>query len=102
MIHNYHTFITDRFINIVLATFFIAGALSQGTTFQTPDILTISYIKSGLFLDCEQQLREVVGTIGVCSESACTALETSANIDPSDSFSNMNGNGGDFDKWTRT
>ncbi|CAG8560684.1 41770_t:CDS:2, partial [Gigaspora margarita] len=71
------------------------------STFQTPDVITISYIKTGL-TDCEQQIKSVPGVpcdFIVCTniKEACTALEWSANIDPPDAFLE-----GYFDRWAIT
>ncbi|CAG8528343.1 13131_t:CDS:2, partial [Dentiscutata heterogama] len=98
-----------RNIAIILVIFFVTGALSQGTTtFKTPDVLSISYIKGGNGLtDCIPQLRskllktscqldpETCGKI----DQACDLLVGTANDDPPDSFSNMNYYGGDFASW---
>ncbi|CAG8737600.1 460_t:CDS:2 [Gigaspora margarita] len=108
-------------ISIILAISFVTGALSQDTTFQTPDVLSISYIKKGL-ADCEQKLKaeKEIPCIPVnpdplkipilpvdpaplkCDNQngACALLRLTANDDPPISFSNMNSNG-DFDKWAR-
>ncbi|CAG8831294.1 27582_t:CDS:1, partial [Racocetra persica] len=61
--------------------------------FQTPDVLTISYIKNNPnFYDyCDQQLEDVVGIDEYHSFTACKGLSDSANNDPPTNFSNMNG-----------
>ncbi|CAG8736121.1 18608_t:CDS:2 [Dentiscutata erythropus] len=106
--------------------FFAMGALPQGTIITTPDVLSIPYIKKAL-TDCNQQLinaknlvtpQELRGDNGcffapfpeqfnpytmICPDidTACCALTLTDNDDPPDSFSNMNGKGGDFDVWAR-
>ncbi|CAG8786162.1 21816_t:CDS:1 [Gigaspora rosea] len=50
-------------------------------------------------------MNDVVGINGTegytLRKLACEALKLSANDDPPTSFSDMNGIGGDFDKWAR-
>ncbi|CAG8730575.1 11930_t:CDS:2, partial [Racocetra fulgida] len=91
---------------IILVTFLLQGALSgNAVTFQTPDVLTISYIKNdpNFYKYCKQQLKNLVGIRdeGI-SNVSCQALGYSANDDPPRSFSNTKDNGGDFDKWARS
>src|SRR5437773_8205098 len=68
--------------------------------FSTPYILSISYIKGGLEFvkNCVIELTKV----GILNYAVCDALQASSNNDPPDTFSNMNDNGGDFDKWARS
>ncbi|CAG8476093.1 24344_t:CDS:2 [Cetraspora pellucida] len=88
---------------IILVTFLLQDILEEiAVTFQTPDVLTISYIKNNLnFFDyCNKQLNDVVEGYAQ-RKLACGALKLSTNDDPPIFFSNMNGIGSDFDKWAR-
>ncbi|CAG8792694.1 9826_t:CDS:2, partial [Dentiscutata erythropus] len=75
--------------------------LGNTVIFQTPDILTISYIKNNpnFYNYCDQQLEDVVEIDECHSFIACKGLSDLANNDPPTNFSNINGIGGDFDKW---
>ncbi|CAG8619874.1 19719_t:CDS:1, partial [Gigaspora rosea] len=87
---------------IILVTFLLRGTLSGNeVTFRTPDVLTISYIKNSpnFYDDCIEQLKDVGNLIS--RRVACEILEWSANDYPPTNFSDMNGIGGDFDKWAR-
>ncbi|CAG8854060.1 45078_t:CDS:1, partial [Gigaspora margarita] len=91
---------------IIILVTLLQGALSgNAVIFQTPDVLTISYIKNDPNFSgyCDKQLKDVVGINDWYSrKKACKALELSANNDPPASFSDMNGISGDFDKWARS
>ncbi|CAG8814156.1 12722_t:CDS:2, partial [Dentiscutata erythropus] len=81
---------------IILVTFLLRDMLGGITvTFQTPDVLTISYIKNNpdFFDYCDKQLNDVVEGYAL-RKLACGALKLSANDDPPTSFSDMNGIGG--------
>ncbi|CAG8765441.1 52_t:CDS:2, partial [Cetraspora pellucida] len=75
----------------------------NGIIFQTPDVLTVSYIKDqpNFSMYCDKQLKDI-GISLVSRTTACKVLKDSANNDPPTSFSNMNSIGGDFDKWARS
>ncbi|CAG8518652.1 4021_t:CDS:2 [Cetraspora pellucida] len=88
---------------IILVIFLLQDTLGGITvTFQTSNVLTISYIKNNpnFFDYCDKQLNDVVEGYAL-RKLACGALKLSANDDPPTSFSDMNGIGGDFDKWAR-
>ncbi|CAG8477452.1 13144_t:CDS:1 [Dentiscutata heterogama] len=111
----------NRVVFFILATFFINEALLQGTTFKTPDVLTISYFKGGLE-NCVQQLKKIkeipcnnifrtnlniLNFAGIdkndpCSNILCLALRISANLDPPETFLEMNTNGEYLNRWTKT
>ncbi|CAG8769728.1 21729_t:CDS:1 [Dentiscutata erythropus] len=89
---------------IILITLFQDALLGNAVIFQTPDVLTISYIKNNPnFYDyCDQQLEDVVGIDEYHSFTACKGLSDLANNNLLTNFSNMNSIGRDFDKWARS
>ncbi|CAG8652406.1 14964_t:CDS:2, partial [Dentiscutata heterogama] len=80
---------------IILITLFQDTLSGNVIIIQTPDILTISYIKNNPnFYDyCDQQLENVVRINEYHSFTACKGLSDSANNDLPTNFSNMNGIG---------